>query len=738
MIDFKKNKITPNEKWQCIEYNKLSNNGLQYLNKRNINEHQRFLHMIENDTSDEMFKSDTVEFYRCTSEDIKLLSCYNYIYSDTYKYIYIAICSYVPICLWVNDEIVYCYDFFYPSLLKVKMHQGVNVFLLETTAYKKDEVLRIEMFADDSKIMNEHSFINSLKSNYLIDEHHILFHYPRKDFTNERMIDFLCLPVDREQTDFHRGITVEIYPYIHLCADICPYLSDKLLKKSTYEFGKWSQIDLNELRYKCDKDTYAIQILIKYNLDDGTIKSRHEEIVINNGKKYIDYAIQRTDDLLDSQILNEYDRYHLEYYKELLPSSFWYADMVMKAVSLIATGKSVTDEYSNNIIQREKRLIFDSELDNSLEIITYILPENHDKNTKYPLLIICSAYYHDSQSYNFLEMNDCIVADISGRGILTGSYQNEAQFFDSIKHLFKFCSVDYSRIYLTGFSNGAYDVWSFAENYPYLFSGIYLVTGCTIKEKIGNLSTMRVITISSPEDYLYDEAYEYPIEMLSKYGNITGIELDNLNHSILFVCMFNKQVYDELFKCQSIQKPKISDFKINVKNRKLGIASIYLRPLTVCAKPEYFEIAENFSIPSHNGYDHIVHIKYPIKDEIDNKDINGSVIFINTSCGYQYIFDAFPVKCDINGFCYLGKMYIGEYSVLQIISNPKNSNEFYLSINISSRSEQRKNILLRKFILSSYSNGFNPFINNDILIHYNKKYFTAAKSGDKLKEIDSI
>jgi hypothetical protein len=414
--------------------------------------------------------------------------------------------------------------------------------------------------------------------------------------------------------------------------------------------------------------------------------------------------------------------------------------MAMKLISLNSSGKSIIDEYSDNIFQREKILIFKSNIDGNLETITYILPNNYDKNKKYPLLIICSAYYHDIQSYKFLKLDDYIVADISGRGILTGSYQNEAQFIESMKQLLKFCSVDMSRIYLTGYSNGAYDVWSFAENYPNLFAGIYPVSGRPIKDAIFVLKDVRTLVISSNKDNLYEFTYQYPLEQLSKYGNCYGYLVDNINHLLLFNCMFTKFIYNQFFKSVNHYNISIDDFKIKTENRKLGLAGIYIRELVVCTEEKYNNIAENFASPKCCGYDRNINIKYPIKTLPDENDIKKSIIFIDIERKNKYIDklkDILPVKCFENNFTYLGTTYSGSYSVIQIIKNPYYTEERFLIIQASDNKAVRSNFYLRQFILSSYANGYNPFINCEILVQFNNTFYSTREDGLPLEKIIS-
>ena len=83
-------------------------------------------------------------------------------------------------------------------------------------------------------------------------------------------------------------------------------------------------------------------------------------------------------------------------------------------------------------------------------------PQNYDSNKTYPLIIHFSTYEltNYSQYYKNYLTEDVISVDISQRGFTMGSYVGEAAILETLDDILNKFSIDKSRIYLLGHSNG--------------------------------------------------------------------------------------------------------------------------------------------------------------------------------------------------------------------------------------------------------------------------------------------
>lgn len=90
----------------------------------------------------------------------------------------------------------------------------------------------------------------------------------------------------------------------------------------------------------------------------------------------------------------------------------------------------------------------------------------------------------------------------------------EASILEAINLIKSGYSIDDSKIYLMGSSNGAAASWAVAQAYPYLFAGILVFSGVVNIKKLNNVGNLRIINISSPYEYLYKDSWEKPTQYL--------------------------------------------------------------------------------------------------------------------------------------------------------------------------------------------------------------------------------
>lgn len=147
-----------------------------------------------------------------------------------------------------------------------------------------------------------------------------------------------------------------------------------------------------------------------------------------------------------------------------------------------------------------------SKLDSRYVRIRVRMPENYNPSVRnYPAIIFISLveFSDFSTTAPATEISeDCFFFDVSERGMTCGSYVGEAAFMEMWEWILNNYTVDPTRIYLCGYSAGAYAAWTLASIYPHLFAGIYTLGGLPDFRLTGNLNQVAVQTLASEEDYV--------------------------------------------------------------------------------------------------------------------------------------------------------------------------------------------------------------------------------------------
>lgn len=239
---------------------------------------------------------------------------------------------------------------------------------------------------------------------------------------------------------------------------------------------------------------------------------------------------------------------------------------------------------------------------------------------------------------------------------------------------------------------------------------------------------------------------EFIFEIPSRY---------NINHTTLILeCNGSKEIFNTNKK--KVFFKKIDDkFVMNDKNLKyntvdygkgMGLLDVYMDKLKIIAQNDKCEnglyklrnIVKTMSELKTMGYDPNVNVDYEVEyTDFINKDsiYNSNAILINEGKNkfFRRIMKYLPIKILQDGFYYNNEFIEGEYSILFICKNPYSDGKKLLIIYSSNNVLFNENYFLRNFILPSYSNGLNPWLNSEVLILKNKKYITIKKINDSIK-----
>lgn len=182
----------------------------------------------------------------------------------------------------------------------------------------------------------------------------------------------------------------------------------------------------------------------------------------------------------------------------------------------------------------------------------------------------------------------------------------------------------------------------------------------------------------------------------------------------------------------------------------MGILDIYLEPLTIII-PSYYankeleneinHIANVLSSPKTQGHNDKLYVNYSIiqENKLDKITRNkGNMIIIGCRDNISFLKSFIPhsdMEFDETGFKYKDFEHKGDFCFLYISNTIENPSERNLILYFSSIKIMKKFIFFRKFIISSYSNGIHPYLNNQILIFTGDNYHSIYKNSDSLVTI---
>lgn len=127
------------------------------------------------------------------------------------------------------------------------------------------------------------------------------------------------------------------------------------------------------------------------------------------------------------------------------------------------------------------RRAFVSQIDMTFQPYSIHVPENFDRNKKYPLLVMLHGSGADDREIlnNPLTRQDCILIAPYGRGTSNCFTTDGAEIdvHEAITDVIKNYPIDTSRILIAGFSMGGYGACRIFYEYPHLFRGVIIFSG---------------------------------------------------------------------------------------------------------------------------------------------------------------------------------------------------------------------------------------------------------------------
>ena len=135
-----------------------------------------------------------------------------------------------------------------------------------------------------------------------------------------------------------------------------------------------------------------------------------------------------------------------------------------------------------------------SKLDGLILRVPVCVPLQYNPNVAYPLVINHEIAFF-SANCRSINAPDCLMMNMTGRGITFGGYVGEACFFEILGEVQRIYKIDTSKIFGLGHCSAATAVLNFAHNYPDLYSGVLLSECMQVPSGMKNFEGLKIIAL---------------------------------------------------------------------------------------------------------------------------------------------------------------------------------------------------------------------------------------------------
>lgn len=408
--------------------------------------------------------------------------------------------------LWINGEILVSDEDVVKGMYCRKFNKGKNTIYGEFFANEMKSILfvcRVSSLESETK----HEYCNITKSRNLFTIGLIkpLNMWDQETFFYQKeYVDCLFI---RDYTKYSVNDPIDVRIFYR--DRICPI--DEL---SIYFNEKYS-FDL--IKYRKGLPDGLFDIVVEYNFTkkDRTRETVYKALLIKDFILEIEKLIPADNNVIDNLTYERIDE--LKDFPQTL--YLIYLDTI-KSKNILGGKYNI---YGDNI----KRHYYRSELDGGCVKYHVRIPYNYDPNKEYPL-ILCPSTVNNSDFSYFIDYDDIILGDVSGRGVTGGSYIGEAYILEGLKEIRKRYNINKSRIYLLGFSNGSYAATNLLLHYPHVFAGAYAMSGRGDGSLACNIINKVYFNIYSS----YDGAGNKPC-LSPEIDENMAVDCPMLNHNLL-------------------------------------------------------------------------------------------------------------------------------------------------------------------------------------------------------------
>ena len=457
--------------------------------------------------------------------------------------------------LWMNGKLatLCCTDLkTRRQLFTFTLCAGSNSICLEQHKSQKQFQTTVRITSFDFELTIDHPSLIKNNLHYQVGEIAVAFDSNEK-YQGE-ILHLVCVPVDAVNLHFDTTLLISIEDSE----------SGKSLYSQKVHFYEYVSIDTSVIPYKKSTVFSHAHITIKYR---DVCQKKHEymmDLHLAPLEGYVAPTEEKAKKLLYNGNISSDAKKCITYQltniyrlpeRDLRNFNAW--EEFAQTLNLVERG--LYDTYLD--LPGTKKRYYYSEIDDQNVEYTICLPKAYSKEKAYSLLIFHtitnapeSMFSHYFERSNLF--SDCIVVDVHGRGMTTGSYIGDISFREILHDVLKNFPINENKIFAMGQSNGGFSTWLLAQKTPDVFAGICPSTGHFNSDELDNLSNIRTYFFTSDAD----PGHAYNTDTINlhreRLKDCREIKFHKLMHNVFEQIQFNETVLRELMETERDPYPK--------------------------------------------------------------------------------------------------------------------------------------------------------------------------------------
>ena len=435
--------------------------------------------------------------------------------------------------LWVNEKPVFFVNDGVCGFFCIKLNKGPNRFYGEFFSPRGkcfSFICRVSNYDTEMK----RSYANILNSASGETASPCCFRALENDsFTETEKFEDCLFARDIFIIDTKKKIQLEVFPGN----------SNKKIDAKKIRYGHKYSLDLKKYHRFMAENTDEIILKYTFTKINGMPLTYYRMFVIKNfiPKAESLFSENKDRDPIMKKLYNSIETLKCNpqrfypYYKHISGNEMWFDDI-----------------HGGEIPERNvRKIFFISKLDGKPYQYLIRKPKNFQQEKKYPLFLFISTGAASEYSFSIVS-EDFFMADVSGRGVTGGSHIGEACILEILEHILQNNNIDICRIYLSGFSNGAYAALNLLQHFPDKFAGTLTLAGACNQNLLCNIENKRCLNIYSP----YDKAQKngcFPKGLQS--NRLEDISCPVLTHRLLNLYIAQKTAISELLSYKTEKYP---------------------------------------------------------------------------------------------------------------------------------------------------------------------------------------
>lgn len=465
-------------------------------------------------------------------EDRTVYHCFSLVCNE-YDQIVLYMRTWKFLKVWVNMKLFTVTNG--DHIFFLQLHKGENIFIIETSSATPTNsfILRLEPYVS---IPTDNLQCCGIETFYMPDKNSRLY-CQRYQLNPGDPFVFIIFPND----------TIHVDPKHEVEYEVKDHFSGEILQTGQLHFFERFIIETSGILCQDTDKLNCLDVCFHAQCRNGKTYSFSHPLYpydmiepMDNMIEYVERIITRP----DKYRVNDSDVLCLTVHLETIRKYSRYSSLSMEAYRCIADtlygvdqGHHISDTYTQPGLHT---IYMKNKLDGSATSYRVSVPRGYNASQKYPLMVYFSTGMLTDYS-KFFEDKNVIAVDIFPLGFTLGSYIGEAYILELLQDIKERYSIDETRVWAAGHSNGAYAAWSLALAYPHLFAGILTVSGGMETELIPNISNNTIINVSSEDEYGYKRGFEQAHPYLLKMQKATEICAPNHTHNSLAYFMLNNR-----------------------------------------------------------------------------------------------------------------------------------------------------------------------------------------------------